>query len=99
MPRWSCAQAPRWSLVNGSTEQVAEFLLLQGRPLGEPVVQYGPFVMNTEAQIHQALADYRRTQFGGWPWGDGAPVHGPQARRFARRPGEPADEVPAAIAS
>ncbi|WP_026432187.1 pirin family protein [Paracidovorax oryzae] len=86
-------------LVNGSTEQAAEFLLLQGRPLGEPVVQYGPFVMNSEAQIHQALADYRRTQFGGWPWGDGAPVHGPQPRRFARRPGEPADEVPEAIAS
>ncbi|MDA8523559.1 pirin family protein [Acidovorax sp. NCPPB 4044] len=81
-------------LVNGSATEAAEFLLLQGRPLGEPVVQYGPFVMNTQAQIHEALADYRRTQFGGWPWGDGAPVHGPDARRFARRPGGAADEVP-----
>ncbi|WCM92958.1 pirin family protein [Acidovorax sp. NCPPB 2350] len=82
-------------LINGSAAQPAEFLLLQGRPLGEPVVQYGPFVMNTEAQIHEALADYRRTQFGGWPWGEGAPVHGTEPRRFARRPGVEIDEIPA----
>lgn len=35
------------------------FLLIAGRPLGEPVVQYGPFVMNTVEEIDQALADYR----------------------------------------
>lgn len=39
--------------------QGARFLLLAGRPLGEPVVQYGPFVMNTREEIEQALADYR----------------------------------------
>ena len=37
----------------------AGLLLLAGRPLGEPVVQYGPFVMNSEAEIEQALKDYR----------------------------------------
>jgi hypothetical protein len=37
----------------------ARFLLLAARPLGEPVVQYGPFVMNTREEIEQALADYR----------------------------------------
>ena len=37
-------------------------LLLAGRPLNEPVVQYGPFVMNTREQIEQAVADYR----SGW---------------------------------
>jgi len=37
----------------------AGFLLLAARPLGEPVVQYGPFVMNTREEIEQALADYR----------------------------------------
>jgi redox-sensitive bicupin YhaK (pirin superfamily) len=61
-----------------------EILMLQARPLNEPVAQYGPFVMNTRAEIEQAFADYRRTQFGGWPWDRADPVHGADRGRFAR---------------
>jgi redox-sensitive bicupin YhaK (pirin superfamily) len=40
----------------------ARFLLLAARPLGEPVVQYGPFVMNSREEIEQAVSDYRNNR-------------------------------------
>ncbi|MBP8805954.1 MAG: pirin family protein [Kofleriaceae bacterium] len=76
--------APAVTIVNGAA--TAELLLLEGRPIGEPVVQHGPFVMNTVGEIRQAFADYQRTQFGGWPWPRPDPVHARDAGRFARRP-------------
>ena len=60
-----------------------ELMVLQGRPIGEPVAKYGPFVMNTDDEIQQTMADYQRTQFGGWPWPTSAPDHGRDAGRFA----------------
>jgi redox-sensitive bicupin YhaK (pirin superfamily) len=61
-----------------------QVLLLQGRPIGQPVVQYGPFVMNSAAEIQRALRDYQRTGFGGWPWPADDPVHGASEGRFAK---------------
>ena len=46
-------------------EEGARFLLLAARPLGEPIVQYGPFVMNTRAEIEQAVADYQAGRLAG----------------------------------
>jgi redox-sensitive bicupin YhaK (pirin superfamily) len=65
-------------------ETACELLVLQGRPIDEPVVQHGPFVMNTPEEIHNAMLDYRRTRFGKWPWPSDAPVHAREEGRFAR---------------
>ena len=62
----------------------ARFLFLQGKPINEPVVQYGPFVMNTNLEIQQAMQDYQRTRFGGWPWPRPDMVHPKERGRFAR---------------
>ena len=40
-------------------KEASKVLLVAGRPLGEPIAQYGPFVMNTEEEIYQAVSDYR----------------------------------------
>ncbi len=70
------------AVKNGPT--ASELLLLQGRPIGEPVVQHGPFVMNSREEILKAIHDYQRTGFGGWPWSSDDPVHERDTGRFAR---------------
>ena len=80
----SCAPSCDVALTSGPEE--TEVLLLQGRPIGEPVVQYGPFVMNTQAEIQQAIRRLPAHRFGGWPWASNDPVHAREEGRFARHP-------------
>lgn len=72
------------AIENGSER--TEILLLQGKPIAEPVAQHGPFVMTTREEIVQTVAEYQRTRFGGWPWPTDDPVHARDAPRFARHP-------------
>jgi quercetin 2,3-dioxygenase len=83
-PRSGVRIRPDADVVLEAGPDETELLLLQGRPIGEPVESHGPFVMNTRAEIQQAFADYQRTRFGGWPWKSDGPVHGREAGRFAR---------------
>ncbi|RYZ04567.1 MAG: pirin family protein [Myxococcales bacterium] len=71
-------------LVLRAGSEACEVLMLQGRPIGEPVAQHGPFVMNSRAELQKAFEDYQRTRFGGWPWPADDPVHARDAGRFAR---------------
>ncbi len=79
-------ELPRGQAVTlrASGTGVVELLLLQARPIGEPIAQHGPFVMNEQHEIRQAFVDYQQGKFGSWPWGDSAPVHPRDAKRFAK---------------
>ncbi|MGH8130609.1 MAG: pirin family protein [Steroidobacteraceae bacterium] len=60
VPQHSAAMLSDGDRVDGTAgEAGARFVLVAGRPLNEPIVQYGPFVMNTREEIDQALADFR----------------------------------------
>jgi hypothetical protein len=72
------------TITNGAQE--GRLLLLQGKPIGEPVAQYGPFVMNSQTEIQQAYLEYQQTEFGGWPWPSYEHVHPRDKGRFARYP-------------
>ena len=69
-------------VVNGNEESY--LILMEGEPINEPVVSQGPFVMNTEDEIKQAYEDYKKTQFGGWPYDRNDPVNPKDKGRFAK---------------
>ena len=49
--------------VTVSATEPTRLILVAGKPLNEPIAQYGPFVMNTQEEIHQALEDFRSGRF------------------------------------
>lgn len=69
--------------INNSSE-IAYLFFLQGKPMKEPLVQHGPFVANSPEEINEAMQEYRKTQFGGWPYNSNEPVHDKNIGRFAR---------------
>jgi len=72
-------------IINTGSEPL-EFLMLQAKPMNEPIVQYGPFVMNYREEIVKTIEDYKKTQFGGWTWSRSDMVHGADPQRFAKFP-------------
>lgn len=75
---------PEMDITLQSGDEDSYILVLQGKPIDEPVVQHGPFVMNTKEEIQQAFQDYQTTRFGGWPWPVSDPVHPREKGRFAK---------------
>jgi redox-sensitive bicupin YhaK (pirin superfamily) len=85
IPKYSAVNVlPELDLVIKAGAEPVSILVLQGKPIAEQVIQYGPFVMNTKEEIQQAFEDYHQTQFGGWPWSRYDQVHDRSKGRFAK---------------
>ncbi|ORY37954.1 hypothetical protein BCR33DRAFT_721148 [Rhizoclosmatium globosum] len=86
------------TILSNTSMKNIEVLVLQGKPIGEPVVIEGPFVMNTKEEVAQALRDYQKTRFGGWPWPEEAMVFPREKGRFLSVKGKE-EEVPPSVIS
>ncbi|MBP7282259.1 MAG: pirin family protein [Leptospiraceae bacterium] len=80
-------------LESGDNE--VKILLLQAKPIGETVVQYGPFVMNSREEIQSTFAEFQMTHFGGWTWESSEPVHSRGKGRFAKH-ADGVEDIPGA---
>lgn len=69
--------------IKNSGKENAKMLLLESEPIQEPILVYDAYVMTTEAEIQQAIKDFRETQFGGWPFADAEVYHSVDQERFA----------------
>ncbi len=83
-PRSAIEVRPDAALALDNHGAAGELLMLQGRPIGEPVVQQGPFVMTTRDELRDTFREYQRTRFGGWGWPSTEPTHPRDEGRFAR---------------
>lgn len=81
MQRIIADASQKLTIKNGS--KPAKILLLQGKPIGERVVQQGPFVANSKEEINAAFSRFRDSEFGGWPWPSQEHTHNPKVSRFA----------------
>ena len=79
------AEATEELIINNGSEK-AQFLLLEGKPIGETVVQHGPFVGNSRKDIEDAFMRFQQDQFGGWPWPSSEHTHNNDLQRFAKFP-------------
>ena len=75
---------PEKDCILRNESRSAKILLFQGKSINEPVYQYGPFVMNTIAEIKEAFDDSNSTGFGVWGWKNSGPIHGKSHGKFAK---------------
>lgn len=71
-------------LIIQNSSEVSYLFFLQGKPINEPLVQQGPFVANSQEEIQEVIQEYRKTQFGVWPYKSNEPVHERKIGRFAK---------------
>lgn len=76
---------PETDAIIKAGEKPAKLVLLQGKPIGENVIQHGPFVANSREGINDIMMRFRENEFGGWPWNP-EQTHGPDKKRFATFP-------------
>jgi len=66
-----------------NSSEISYLFFRQGKPIDKPLIQHGPFVTNSQEEIQEAMQEYRKIQFGGWPYKTNEPIHAKKMDRFA----------------